>query len=333
MRKTSRLIGATVLFAAIAAAAYIALLGQGAVELSPAQVLHVLRGGGTSREIAVVWDLRLPVAVATLLVGAALGMAGEWTQTMARNPLASPDILGVTSGAALLVVLGTVTYRPEFSQALPDFWWRAVLALCGAAGVVVLLVALGGVGTSDRIVLTGFALSLMLHAAVSYLLLKAEVLRAVEAQTWLAGSTGFVRIDGVIALSVGVLPFVALGLWCGRDLPLLAHDDTSATALGVNLKARRAALLVAATGISAVVVSVVGPIGFVALLAPHLGRIVARTPNPAPVVSAAAGAALLAVCAVVAGLIPAAAPVGAVSSAIGGVALVLLVWRQSRSTR
>ena len=112
-------------------------------------------------------------------------------------------------------------------------------------------VALGGVGTSDRIVLTGFALSLMLHAAVSYLLLKAEVLRAVEAQTWLAGSTGFVRIDGVIALSVGVLPFVALGLWCGRDLPLLAHDDTSATALGVNLKARRAALLVAATGISA----------------------------------------------------------------------------------
>lgn len=326
MRQTSRLITATVMFIALAAGAYLILLGQGAVELSPGEVLHVLRGGGTNRQIAVVWDLRLPVGIATLLVGAALGMAGAWTQTMARNPLASPDILGVTSGAALFVVLGTVAYRPEFSQALPDFWWRAALALCGAVAVVVLLAAFGGVGTSDRIVLTGFALSLMLQAGVSYLLLKSEVMRAMEAQTWLAGSTGFVRMDGVIALCIGLVPFVALGLWCGRDVPLLAHDDASAVALGVNLKAQRTALLIAATGISAVVVSVVGPIGFVALLAPHLARMVAGTPNPVPVVAAAAGAALLGVCAVVAGLIPVMAPVGAVTSAIGGVFLVLLVW-------
>lgn len=321
---------ATAVFAVVAACAYIVLLGQGAVKLTPAEVFAVLTGGGTAREIAVVWDLRLPVAAATLIVGFGLGAAGAWTQTMSRNPLASPDILGVTSGASVAVVLGTVTARPAFAEAFPEFWWRAGLALVGAAAVMVLLTLLGGVGSGTRIVLTGFALSLMFHAAVSYLLLKAEVLRAAEAQTWLAGSTGFVRTDALIPLLAGLTPFAALGAWCARDLPLLAHDDASAATLGVNVRARRAALLVAATGVSAVTVTAVGPIGFVALIAPHLGRIVARTPTPDPMVSAAAGAALLAVCAVVAGALPVTAPVGAVSSVIGGVTLVGLVWSGTR---
>lgn len=318
---------ATAIFAVVAACAYVVLLGQGAVKLTPSEVVTVLTGGGTAREIAVVWDLRLPVALATLIVGAGLGAAGAWTQTMSRNPLASPDILGVTSGASVAVVLGTVTARPAFAEAVPEFWWRAGLSLVGAAAVMVLLVLLGGVGSGTRIVLMGFALSLMFHAAVSYLLLKAELLRAAEAQTWLAGSTGFVRADALVPLLAGLAPFVALGAWCARDLPLLAHDDASAATLGVNVRARRAALLVAATGVSAVTVSAVGPIGFVALIAPHLGRIVARTPTPDPLVSAAAGSALLSLCAVVAGALPVAAPVGAVSAVIGGIALVVLVFR------
>ena len=325
-----RILATVLVFLAVAGLAYLVLLGQGAVKLSPAEVLDVLTGGGTDREIAVVWDLRLPVALATLIVGAALGTAGAWTQTMARNPLASPDILGVTSGAAVLVVLGTVTARPGFADEVPEFWWRAGLAMAGAVAVVLLLALLGGVGTSNRIVVTGFALSVMLQAVVSYLLLKAEVLRAAEAQTWLAGSTGFVRMDAILPLLVGLTPFVALGAWCARDLPLLAHDDSSATVLGVNVAARRAALLVAATGVSAVVVSAVGPIGFVALIAPHLGRILAGTPTPHPAVSAASGAALLSGCAVIAGALPVSAPVGAVSSVVGGGALVVIVRRESR---
>ncbi|WP_336619927.1 iron chelate uptake ABC transporter family permease subunit, partial [Alloscardovia omnicolens] len=93
-----------------------------------------------------VWDLRLPVAIATVLVGAALGLAGAWTQTMARNPLASPDILGVSGGAAVLVVAGTVVTRPAWSEGVPTFWWRAALALLGALVIVGLLVLLGGFG-------------------------------------------------------------------------------------------------------------------------------------------------------------------------------------------
>lgn len=329
-RRAKKVIAATLLFLLIALASYLVLLGQGAVKMSPIRVLEVLHGGGTAREIAVVWDLRLPVALATVIVGAALGVAGSWTQTMARNPLASPDILGVSSGASVMVVLGTVTLRPEWSENVPDFWWRAGLAIIGAVAVIAVLTFLGGVGTNDKIVLIGLALSLMLQATVSYLLLKGKILQAAQAQTWLAGSTGFVRMDAVCLLLVSLAPFLIMGLWVSRDLPLLAHDDISASMLGVNVQRVRTVLLYAATGVAAVVVSVVGPIGFVALIAPHVGRIVARTGTASPLVSAAAGSALLGVCAVVAGFIPSNAPVGAVSSAIGGIALVGLVMGKSR---
>lgn len=330
-RRQARAAGAFALFACIAAVAYCLMLGLGAVKLSPLEVIDVLTGGGSSRAIRVVWDLRLPVAVATVLIGAALGMAGSWTQTMARNPLASPDVLGVAGGAAVAVVAGTVVARPAFSEGFDLFWWRAGLALVGAAVVVLLLLLLGGFGTTNRVVLVGFALSLMCSAVVQYLIMRADLVRAADAQTWLAGSTGLVRAEALPPLVLGLLPFLAAGLWCGKDLAMLAHDDATASSLGVRVRRVRAVLLVAATGVVAVVVSVVGPIGFVALIAPQLGRLVAGQPTPTPWVSAAAGAALLTSCSVIAGLLPVNSPVGLVTSALGGVVLVVLVWRAARA--
>ena len=325
-----RILAATSGFALIAAFCYCLILGQGAVKLSPVEVIEVLTGGGTQQAINVVWDLRLPVAIATVLVGAALGLAGAWTQTMARNPLASPDILGVSGGAAVLVVAGTVVTRPAWSEELPTFWWRAALALIGALVIVGLLVLLGGFGTSQRVVVIGLALSFLTQSLVQYLLLRADLTRATDAQTWLAGSTGFVRTEALLPMAFGLLPFVVLGLCVTRDVPLLSHDDATASTLGVNVTRVRAILLIAATGIVAVVVSFVGPIGFVALLAPQLAKLVAATPTPHPLCSTFAGAALLAACAVVAGALPFTSPVGLVTAIIGGPALVLLVWLAAR---
>ena len=135
---------ATCFFVLVAATSYVVLLGQGPAALSPGRVLEILNGGGSRSEIRVVWDLRMPVALATLIVGAALGLAGSWTQSMSRNPLASPDILGVTGGASVMVVLGTVFSRPLLADGLSLFWWRAGLALLGAVLAAILLVALGG---------------------------------------------------------------------------------------------------------------------------------------------------------------------------------------------
>ncbi len=328
--RSRRILAATSGFALVAAFCYCLILGQGAVKLSPLEVIEVLTGGGTQQAINVVWDLRLPVAIATVLVGAALGLAGAWTQTMARNPLASPDILGVSGGAAVLVVAGTVVTRPAWSEELPTFWWRAALALVGALVIVGLLVLLGGFGTSQRVVVIGLALSFLTQSLVQYLLLRADLTRATDAQTWLAGSTGFVRMEALLPMVLGLLPFVVLGLCVTRDVPLLSHDDATASTLGVNVTRVRAILLIAATGIVAVVVSFVGPIGFVALLAPQLAKLVAGTPTPHPLCSTFAGSALLAACAVVAGALPFTSPVGLVTAIIGGPALVLLVWLAAR---
>ena len=328
--RSRRVLAASAGFALIAALCYCLILGQGAVKLGPMEVIEVLTGGGTQQAINVVWDLRLPVAIATVLVGAALGLAGAWTQTMARNPLASPDILGVSGGAAVLVVAGTVVTRPAWSEGVPTFWWRAALALLGALVIVGLLVLLGGFGTSQRVVVIGLALSFLTQSLVQYLLLRADLTRATDAQTWLAGSTGFVRTEALLPMALGLLPFVVLGLCVTRDVPLLSHDDATASTLGVNVTRVRAILLIAATGIVAVVVSFVGPIGFVALLAPQLAKLVAGTPTPHPLCSTFAGAALLAACAVVAGALPFTSPVGLVTAIIGGPALVLLVWLAAR---
>lgn len=332
-RRTRRAVLVTVILSVLAATAYFLLLGYGPVPLSPLEVFDVLTGGGDQRAVAVVWDLRLPEAVASVIIGAALGMAGAWTQTMARNPLASPDILGVSGGAAVCVVAGTVLAQPAFAAYIPGFWWRALLALVGAVIVVVLLFLLGGVGTGNRVVLVGLALSLLSQSLVHYLVVKADLTRAAEAQMWLAGSTGFIRPEALPPLLLALLPFVALGLWCQRDLRLLAHDDATSLSLGVHVTRIRMLLLIAATGVVAVVVSVAGPIGFIALVAPQIARLAARAPTPQAIPSAAAGAAMLTLCNVLAGLLPFTAPVGLVAAILGGPILVWLVWKESQKFR
>ncbi len=312
-------------FLVVAAAAYLMLLASGPVALSPAEVLAALTGGGSAQAVSIVWDLRLPVAVATIAVGAGLALAGSWTQTMSRNPIASPDVLGITGGASVAVVAAAVVARPAFSEGVPDFWWRAAMALVGAAAVVALLLAFGGVGSSRRVVVIGFALGLLCQSLVGYLLLRADLTRAAEAQTWLAGSAGLVRADALVPLLAGLAVFALLGAAVARDLPLLGHDDATAAALGVRVPRVRAVLLVASTGLAAVTVAVVGPIGFVALVAPQLARLLTGRPTPPPLTSAAGGAALLAVCTLAAQALPITAPVGLITAVVGGPVLIALV--------
>ncbi|QGU01515.1 putative siderophore transport system permease protein YfhA [Corynebacterium kalinowskii] len=291
--------------------AYFALLCLGAVPLAPLDVLAALTGGGSARAVQVVWDLRLPVAIVTAVVGASLATAGAWTSTLARNPLASPDMLGISGGAAVAVVAFPVS----------SFWERAGLALVGAVVCLLLLLVLGARRSVHQLILIGVALALFSQAAVSYLLLRADLMRATEAQVWLAGSTSFARWPVVVPLLLGLLPFLVLGLSQQRSLPILAHDDATAISLGVPVTRVRLLLVIAATGIVAVVVSVVGPLAFVALVAPQLARMM----GGGVLLSAIWGATLLLVCAVVAVLLPVSAPVGLLTSAIGGVMLVYLV--------
>src|SRR5699024_6777653 len=177
-RRRLRVLAVTAVLVVATGAGYLLLLGTGPVRLSPGEVLAVLTGGGDARAIGVVWDLRLPVAVATVAVGAALGLAGAWTQTLARNPIASPDLLGVSGGAAVAVVAGTVVARPGFAVEISPYWWRALLAVAGAAAVVAVLALLGGFSAPRRLVVIGVALGLMCQGLLGYLMVRADLSRA-----------------------------------------------------------------------------------------------------------------------------------------------------------
>ncbi len=323
-----RRVRTAVVFAAlvlVTAAGYVMLLASGPVQLSPGEVLSTLTGGGDSRAISLVWDLRIPVAVTTVAVGAALGLAGAWTQTLSRNPIASPDLLGISGGAAVAVVAGTIVVRPAFAADLSTYWWQAILAVTGAAVIVVLLLVLGGFNSSRRIVVIGVAFGLMCQGIIGYLILRADLSRAADAQTWLAGSTGMVRSDSLLPLGIGLAVFLLLGASVTRDLPMLAHDDATAMSLGVPVGRVRTVLLVAATGLVGVSVAMVGPIGFVALVAPQLVRVLTGRPVPPPATAAAGGAALLTLCALGAEALPFTAPVGLITAIVGGPVLVALV--------
>ncbi|MDU0479356.1 iron ABC transporter permease [Staphylococcus chromogenes] len=306
----------------LAAGGYLAALSVGALFVGPADVIAVLNGGGPASMVNIIWELRLPVAIVTAVAGAALAIAGAWTQTLARNPLASPDLLGISGGASLAVVAAT---------ALTDVnnaWLRSGYALAGAVAMLALLLVLGRKEPIDRLIVIGVALALFAQGAVSFLLLRADILRATEAQVWLAGSTAFARWEVVAPLLIGLVPFVLLGLSQHRDMRILAHDDVTALALGVRVSRTRLLFVVAATGIVAVIVSIVGPITFVALVAPQLARLIGNTPTPPVLLSALTGAALLLWCATIAAALPVTVPVGLLTSALGGVMLVYLMMMQ-----
>ncbi|AKK03749.1 FecCD family ABC transporter permease [Corynebacterium epidermidicanis] len=318
----TRYVWSSLLMLGLAAGGYLATLCVGAVFISPAHVVAVLNGGGPANVVNIIWELRLSVAIVTAVAGAALAIAGAWTQTIARNPLASPDLLGVSGGASLAVVAATALTD------VTNAWFRSGYALAGAVAMLALLLLLGRKEPIDRLIIIGVALALFAQGAVSYLLLRADILRATEAQVWLAGSTAFARWEVVLPLLIGLLVFVLLGLSPHRDLRIVAHDDVTAIALGVRVQRTRLLLILAATGIVAVVVSIVGPITFVALVAPQLARLIGHTPTPPVLLSALTGAALLLWCATIAAALPVTAPVGLLTSALGGVMLVNLMMMQ-----
>lgn len=218
----------------------------------------------------VIWQIRLPRVVAALLVGGALSAAGATYQGLFRNPLVSPDILGVTAGASLGAVLAIYLSLPMFAV--------QALAFVGGIVAVALVYAIGAaVRAHDPtlvLVLAGVAVGAMLSASVGLIKVIADPYNQLPAITyWLLGSLSAVTRGDVAsvlpALLLGVAPLLLLR-W---RMNLLSIDDEEARALGVNTNSLRAVLVVGATLITAAAVSISGVIGWIGLLTPHVARI------------------------------------------------------------
>ncbi|MGW4296357.1 FecCD family ABC transporter permease [Micromonospora chersina] len=263
-------------------------VGAGDYPIAPADVLRVLAGGGSPAERFIVTELRLPRLVTALAVGAALGLAGAVFQSLTRNPLGSPDVLGVTSGAAtgalVVVVLG------GGSAAL------AGAAAGGGLATGLLLYALAGrhsVG-GHRLVLVGIGVTAILTGVNGWLLTRAPLMDAARAALWLTGSLdgrGWANALPVLGALAVLLPAVLLAR--APALRLLEMGDDSAAGLGVPVRRVRVAALGAAVLLVSVAAAAAGPVSFLALTAPHLARRLTRAPGPNLLPSAVVGAALL----------------------------------------
>jgi iron complex transport system permease protein len=303
-----------------------ASLFLGSNPLSPGTVLQALLDPGTDTE-AIVWGSRVPRTVLGILVGAALGMAGTVMQGQTGNPLADPGLFGVSAGASLAVVLGV------FVLHVNSMGLTLALSLTGAmvASVVVFGIAALGrdLASPVPLAIAGTAVSALLGAVTSFLVLNdAETLEAYR--IWVVGSLSGRSLNDVAP----VLVLLAAGLACAlaniRSLNNLALGSEMARGLGESLTRARLVGLGAITFLTAGAVALAGPIGFIGLTAPHIGRaLVGGGHHRLLPASALVGAVTLLVCDIVGRLIggQSEVAVGVVLATVGGVAFVAIVRR------
>ncbi|MBG6066668.1 FecCD family ABC transporter permease [Micromonospora ureilytica] len=300
-------------------------LSLGTPYVAPADVLRALSGAGTPYDL-VVFDLRLPRVVLAAVAGAAFGVAGTLIQSVARNPLASPDVIGITQGAGLAA---TVALTSGMAAVLV-----APTALVGGLLAAVLLFALGARHglAAQRFVLAGVAVAFGFRALTEVVMLTADPIDGLRAQIWLIGTLagkGWTEAAWIAGTLLVLLPVLA---WAGWALNSTALDDDTARGVGLRPVARRIGLAGTGVLVAAMVTAQVGAVDFVALVAPQVARRLVRVERP-PLVCAALLGALLLVLADLAGrrlFAPTQLPAGVLTAAIGGPYLIFLLLRGRR---
>lgn len=327
VRLDPRSVTVSVAVAVTAAGVFAWSLTVGDFPVPLADVLAHLTGRDTRDAGFIVGTLRLPRGLTALLVGAAFGCSGAILQRLARNPLASPDIIGVNSGAAVAAVFTIVVLHRTSSQV-------TLAALAGATGTALTIYALAyrnGV-TGYRLVLVGIGITAMCSSATSYLLTRAEIFDAQRATVWLTGSLNARSWDHVrpVAVAMGVLVPCAVGL--SRQLRLLELGDDAARGLGTRVEAARAGLLLTSVALAAVATAAAGPIAFVALAAPQIARRLTGGGALALVPAALCGALLLTASDLAARRLfaPTELPVGVLTAILGAPYLLYLLARANR---
>ncbi|WP_406144848.1 FecCD family ABC transporter permease [Streptomyces sp. NBC_01012] len=293
----------------------------------PGDVLRVILGEQVPGASFTVGRLRLPRAVLAVVAGFSFGMAGVTFQTMLRNPLASPDVIGISSGASAAAAIAIVTLSLDETQV-------SVLAIVAALVVALLVYTLafrdGVVGT--RLILIGIGISAMLDSVTSYVLSRAAEWDLQEATRWLTGSLNGVGWDQVVPAVVALAVLTPVLLSQGRNLSALRLGDDTASALGVRVERTRITVIVAAVGLIAFATAAAGPIAFVAFLSgPIAARIVGA--GGSLLVPAGLVGALLVLVADFAGqfAFDTRYPVGVVTGVLGAPYLVYLIVRTHRA--
>jgi len=327
MAPSRRLVLSCLLLMLVSLAVAVFSLHSGAVTLDFTQVFNALTGSAPRNITMVVTEWRLPRVMMALLVGAALGISGAIFQSLMRNPLGSPDVMGFNTGAWSGVLVAMVLFGQHLT---------AITLAAMAGGILTSLIVWAlawrdGIETF-RLIIIGIGMRAMLMAFNTWLLLQASLETSLSAGLWFAGS-----LNGLTwAKTLPAAPLILLMFICAlllvKRMRLLEMGDDSACALGVSVERSRLMLMLVAVVLTAAATAIAGPISFIALVAPHIARRLSGTARWGLTQSALCGSLLLLAADLCAQqlFMPYQLPVGVVTVSLGGIYLIVLLVQESR---
>lgn len=311
-------------------AALVAGVSIGVFPIPLSDVVPGILGVGSDDATFIVQNLRLPRALTGLMVGAAFGLSGAIFQTLARNPLASPDIIGVTAGASLAAVAAIVLAGASTGAI-------AGAAFAGGLGATLAVYALAyrrGV-TGYRMVLVGVGLTAVGSSLTSWLLTKANLYDAQEAAIWLTGSLNNQGWEHVVPVGLALAVLIPATALLAPHLRCLQLGDDTAHGLGVKVETYRLSLLAAGVALASMATASAGPVAFVALIGPQIAKRLCRASGIALVPAALTGAALVLIADLIGRQLfaPTTLPVGVITAVVGAPFLLWLLAQANRSGR
>ncbi|MBP3952684.1 FecCD family ABC transporter permease [Bacillus suaedae] len=302
-------------------------ISVGSTWLNPITVItHLL--GLSDEHTYIIHTLRLPRVLLSFLVGAALAVSGLILQSLVRNPLASPDIIGITGGASVGAVFFLITFAGTVS-----IKWLPVSAITGALLVAILVYSLSwknGI-TPIRLVLIGIGVSAGMSSLTTMMIVLSEMAIATKAYVWLTGSVYGANWENVYGMLIWALVFIPLTFLFSRTVNAKQLGDDVATSLGIHVQLQRFALLFISVVLAGSAVSYAGGIGFVGLVAPHIARmIIGRSFGPLIFSSALIGGLLVLVSDIIArtAFLPLDLPAGVFTAGIGAPFFIYLLFRK-----
>lgn len=316
-----------ILFTAAVAVLFAVDIAVGSVSIPIRDVWAALTGGECDPTTArIIRDIRLMKAVVALVAGAALAVSGLQMQTLFRNPLAGPYVLGVSSGASLGVAL-FILGAPMLG--LTGHAWLSSLGVAGAAwiGAAATLALVAAISTRIKDIMVILILGMMISSGVSAIVQILQYLSAEEALksfvVWTMGSLGDVTATQLALLLPAVAAGAALSVAAIKSLNMLLLGENYARSMGLDLRRSRSIILLSTTLLAGTVTAFCGPIGFIGLAMPHVARVIFRNADHRTLMPAAAltGAASLLLCDMVAKLL--ALPVNSITALLG---IPVVVW-------
>jgi iron complex transport system permease protein len=248
--------------------------GAGEMKIDPLTVVRVLFGSGPETETLVITSFRMPRIIVALMVGISLAVAGGILQGMIRNPLASPDVLGITGGAAVAVVGFLSIFSDKNHSLTVSIAWLPLAAFIGAAvvGFLVYFLSWKNGVSPIRLVLIGIGISALMQAITTLLMVTGPVYQASQANIWITGTVYGSNWTNVAILVPWAVVFFVIAITVTRLLNLQELGDDVATGLGDKVQKHRFLLLMLSTALIGISVAFAGAIGFVGLMAPHMAR-------------------------------------------------------------